>query len=192
MKPHVEAFFDSAAYTYSHVLSDPITGHSAIIDSVLDYDPASGHTSCKGVERLIAYVREQTLTVKWLLGTHVNADHLSAVQHLKRALFIPDYGTARCDFPSGDARKLFQSIEKVFELSDNTRLFMCHDYKAPGRDVHEHQGCSEVDFVSMRQARDTTLGGPTLILPSVQVNMQACQLHSAKCRRHLTRAVAYF
>lgn len=273
MKPHVEAFFDSATYTYSYVVSDPNTGHCAVIDSVLDYDPASGRTSCKSAERLIAYVREQALTVEWLLETHVHADHLSAAQYLKRelggqlaigeqitvvqntfgklfnvgsefaidgrqfdrllkdgerflvggieahaihtpghtpacmtyligdagfvgdTLFMPDYGTARCDFPGGDARKLFQSIQKLFELPDDTRLFMCHDYKAPGRDdyrnettiaeqrannVHVHQGTSEADFVAMRQARDATLGMPTLILPSVQVNMRAGQLPPAE------------
>ncbi|CAI8922965.1 putative metallo-hydrolase BURPS1710b_2304 [Pseudomonas sp. IT-P171] len=273
MKPHVEAFFDSATYTYSYVVSDPNTGHCAVIDSVLDYDPASGRTSCNSAERLIAYVREQALTVEWLLETHVHADHLSAAQYLKRelggqlaigeqitvvqntfgklfnvgsefatdgrqfdrllkdgerflvggieahaihtpghtpacmtyligdagfvgdTLFMPDYGTARCDFPGGDARKLFQSIQKLFELPDDTRLFMCHDYKAPGRDdyrnettiaeqrthnVHVHEGTGEADFVAMRQARDATLGMPTLILPSVQVNMRAGNLPPAE------------
>ncbi|MDU9023490.1 MBL fold metallo-hydrolase [Pseudomonas corrugata] len=269
MNPHVEAFFDSATYTYSYVVSDPTTGRCAIIDSVLDYDPASGRTSCKSAERLITYVREQALTVEWLLETHVHADHLSAAQYLKHelggqlaigdqitviqntfgklfnvgsefatdgrqfdrllkdgerfwvggieahaihtpghtpacmtyligdagfvgdTLFMPDYGTARCDFPGGDARKLFQSIQKLFELPDDTRLFMCHDYKAPGRDdyrnettiaeqrahnIHVHEGTGEADFVAMRQARDATLGMPTLILPSVQVNMRAGHL----------------
>lgn len=79
MKPHVEAFFDTATYTYSYVVSDPTTGHCAIIDSVLDYDPTSGHTSCKSAELLITCVREQTLTVEWLLETHVYADHLSGL-----------------------------------------------------------------------------------------------------------------
>jgi glyoxylase-like metal-dependent hydrolase (beta-lactamase superfamily II) len=110
-------------------------------------------------------------------------------------LFMPDYGTARCDFPGGDARTLFQSIRKLFTLPDTTRLFMCHDYKAPGRDdfryqtsvaeqrelnVHVHEGISEADFVAMRSARDATLGMPTLILPSVQVNMRAGQLPPAE------------
>lgn len=110
-------------------------------------------------------------------------------------LFMPDYGTARCDFPGGDARNLLQSIQKLFELPDDTRLFMCHDYKAPGRDdyrnettiaeqrahnVHVHEGTSDADFVAMRQARDATLGMPTLILPSVQVNMRAGNLPPAE------------
>ncbi len=106
-------------------------------------------------------------------------------------LFMPDYGTARCDFPGGDARQLYRSIRKLFALPDSTRLFLCHDYKAPGRDeyrwettvaeekahnVHVHEGVSEDEFVAMRTARDSTLGMPRLILPSVQVNMRAGQM----------------
>jgi glyoxylase-like metal-dependent hydrolase (beta-lactamase superfamily II) len=110
-------------------------------------------------------------------------------------LFMPDYGTARCDFLGGDARTLFQSTRKLFALPDETRLFMCHDYKAAGRDdfryqtsvaeqralnVHVHEGISEAEFVGMRSARDATLGKPTLILPAVQVNMRAGQLPPAE------------
>ena len=106
-------------------------------------------------------------------------------------LFMPDYGTARCDFPGGDARTLYQSIQRLMSLPDSTRMFLCHDYKAEGRDefcwettvgeqkkhnVHIHQGVSEDDFVAMRTQRDTTLGLPQLMLPSVQVNMRAGQL----------------
>jgi len=273
MRPTVEAFFDPATYTYSYVVSDPDSKHCAIIDSVLDYDPASGRTSHASADRLIAHVRENGLIVDWLLETHVHADHLSAAPYLKRelggqlaigenitvvqdtfgklfnagtefatdgrqfdrlfkdgdtfqigglqgralhtpghtpacmtyligdagfvgdTLFMPDYGTARCDFPGGDARILFASIRKLFSLPDNTRLFMCHDYKAPGRDdfryettvaeeraknVHVHEGVSEDDFVAMRSARDATLGMPTLILPSVQLNMRAGQMPPAE------------
>ena len=273
MRPTVEAFFDPATYTYSYVVGDPDSKHCAIIDSVLDYDPASGRTSHASADRLIAHVRENGLIVDWLLETHVHADHLSAAPYLKRelggqlaigenitvvqdtfgklfnagtefatdgrqfdrlfkdgdtfrigglqgralhtpghtpacmtyligdagfvgdTLFMPDYGTARCDFPGGDARILFASIRKLFSLPDNTRLFMCHDYKAPGRDdfryettvaeeraknVHVHEGVSEDDFVAMRSARDATLGMPTLILPSVQLNMRAGQMPPAE------------
>jgi glyoxylase-like metal-dependent hydrolase (beta-lactamase superfamily II) len=103
-------------------------------------------------------------------------------------LFMPDYGTARCDFPGGDARTLFQSIQKVLALPGETRIFLCHDYKAPERDeyqhettvaeqrahnVHVHEGISEEEFVKMRTERDSTLDMPKLILPSVQVNMRA-------------------
>lgn len=110
-------------------------------------------------------------------------------------LFMPDYGTARCDFPGGDARMLYHSIQKVLALPDETRLFLCHDYKAPGRDnychettveaqcrdnVHVHEGVSEEEFVKMRTERDATLGMPRLILPSVQVNMRAGQMPPAE------------
>ena len=111
-------------------------------------------------------------------------------------LFMPDYGTARCDFPGGDARTLYHSIHaKLFSLADDTRVFMCHDYKAPGREeylyettigaerehnVHIHQGIDEEAFVAMRTARDATLGMPTLILPSVQINMRAGELPPAE------------
>jgi len=103
-------------------------------------------------------------------------------------LFMPDYGTARCDFPDGDAATLYQSIRKLFALPGETRLFMCHDYKAPGRDhfawettvaeerernVHVGKGHSQADFIRMRTERDATLAMPTLILPSVQVNIRA-------------------
>ncbi|WP_417316857.1 MBL fold metallo-hydrolase [Emcibacter sp.] len=106
-------------------------------------------------------------------------------------LFMPDYGTARADFPGGDARTLYRSIQKIFALPGETRLFMCHDYKAPGRDeylwettvaeekaanVHVHEGITEDEFVNMRTARDKTLDMPRLILPSVQVNMRAGEL----------------
>ncbi|MFO7704094.1 MAG: MBL fold metallo-hydrolase [Halopseudomonas sp.] len=266
MQANVKAFFDPATYTYSYVVTDPGTQRCAIIDSVLDYNPASGRTSLESADRLIQYVKDHRLQVDWLLETHVHADHLSAAPYIKRelggqlaigenitivqdtfgklfnagtefatdgrqfdhlfkdgdsfqigniqaramhtpghtpacmtyligdagfvgdTLFMPDYGTARCDFPGGDAHILFQSIRKLFALPDETRLFMCHDYKAPGRDeylyqttvaeqrahnVHVHEGINESDFVAMRSARDATLGMPTLILPSVQVNMRA-------------------
>lgn len=273
MQAKVEAFFDPATYTYSYVVTDPSSKRCAIIDSVLDYDPASGRTSHNSADRLIEYVKANQLQVDWLLETHVHADHLSAAPYLKRelggqlaigenitivqntfgklfnagtefatdgrqfdhlfkdgdsfqvgaiearaihtpghtpacmtyligdagfvgdTLFMPDYGTARCDFPGGDAHTLFQSIRKLFALPDATRLFMCHDYKAPGRDnylfettvaeqrehnVHVHEGIGEADFVAMRSARDATLGMPTLILPSVQVNMRGGQLPPAE------------
>ncbi|MDH1440327.1 MBL fold metallo-hydrolase [Pseudomonas sp. GD03721] len=273
MQADVREFFDPATYTYSYVVADPATRHCAIVDSVLDYDPASGRTSCDSADRIIAYVRSRGLQVEWLLETHVHADHLSAAPYLKRelggqlgigenitvvqntfgklfnagsdfatdgsqfdrlfadgdefhigeiraqamhtpghtpacmtyligdagfvgdTLFMPDYGTARCDFPGGDASTLFRSIQKLFALPGETRLFMCHDYKAPGRDdfhyqtnvaeqrahnVHVHQGIAEADFVAMRRERDAGLDMPALILPSVQVNMRAGQLPPAE------------
>lgn len=106
-------------------------------------------------------------------------------------IFMPDFGTARADFPGGDAHVLYQSIRRILALPPETRVFLCHDYKAPGRDayawettiaaerahnIHVHDGVTEEDFVAMREARDKTLAMPTLILPSIQVNIQAGQL----------------
>jgi len=102
-------------------------------------------------------------------------------------LFMPDGGTARADFPGGDARTLYQSIQRILSLPGDMRIFVCHDYLPNGREleyettvaaqrdanIHVHQGVAEADFVAMRTARDATLGMPTLILPSLQVNMRA-------------------
>lgn len=106
-------------------------------------------------------------------------------------LFMPDYGTARADFPGGDARALYRSIRRILALPEETRLFLCHDYKGPGREehawettvraqrrdsIHVHDGVSEDDFVAMREARDATLAVPRLLLPSIQVNVRAGHL----------------
>jgi glyoxylase-like metal-dependent hydrolase (beta-lactamase superfamily II) len=106
-------------------------------------------------------------------------------------MFMPDYGTARADFPGGDARALYRSIHRILSLPPETRLFMCHDYKAPGRDsyawettvaeqraknVHVHDGVAEEEFVAKRTARDATLAAPQLLLPSIQVNIRAGHL----------------
>ena len=110
-------------------------------------------------------------------------------------IFMPDFGTARCDFPGGDAGTLYDSIQKLFALPDETRVFLCHDYKAPGRDdyawettigeekrsnKHVKQGTSREDFVKMRTERDATLSMPKLILPSVQINMRAGEMPPAE------------
>jgi glyoxylase-like metal-dependent hydrolase (beta-lactamase superfamily II) len=110
-------------------------------------------------------------------------------------LFMPDFGTARADFPGGDAHALYRSIHRLLSLPPETRLFMCHDYKAPGRDqyawettvgeerarnVHVHEGVSEDEFVKMRTTRDATLAAPLLLLPSIQVNMRAGKLPPAE------------
>jgi len=273
MKPDVTGFFDEDTFTISYVVADPATKACAIVDSVLDFDPASGRTSRKSADRIIAFIRKGGLKLDWVLETHVHADHLSAAPYLRKELggrigigfnvvtvqnvfgkvfnvetefkrdgsqfdhlfqdgesfklgsieakamytpghtpacmtyvigdagfvgdtmFMPDFGTARCDFPGGDARQLYRSIRKIFALPPQTRLFMCHDYKAPGRDeyrwettvaeekaknVHVRDGISEDDFVAMRQKRDATLSMPRLILPSVQVNMRAGNLPPAE------------
>jgi glyoxylase-like metal-dependent hydrolase (beta-lactamase superfamily II) len=122
--------------------------------------------------------------------TYVVSDTHETAAFVGDTLFMPDYGTARCDFPGGDARTLFRSINKVLSLPPQTQLYMCHDYQPGGRDVqfvstvaeeretnvHVRNGISEEEFVALRHARDATLGMPTLILPSVQINMRAGQL----------------
>lgn len=266
MTPDIQAFFDDATNTISYVVSDPATRHAAIVDSVLDFDHASGCTDTRSADAVIAHVRDAGLTVDWILESHVHADHLSAAPYLQDklggkigigaeittvqdtfgkifnegtafqrdgsqfdalfseqdrfqvgdisgfvlhtpghtpacmtfvigdaafvgdTLFMPDFGTARCDFPGGSAEDLWNSIQKILSLPDETRLFMCHDYKAPGRDdyawettvaaqkannVHIGAGATKEDFVAMRETRDAQLGAPKLILPSLQVNMRA-------------------
>ena len=272
IKPDVRAFFDAATWTLTYVVKDPDSAHCAIIDSVLDYDAASGRTRTESADRVIAMIQADDLIVDWILETHVHADHLSAAPYLHRALggqigignhivdvqtifaalfnvepefkrdgsqfdalfddnetfqiggmtatamhtpghtpacmsyligdalfvgetlFKPDYGTARCDFPGGDARTLYQSIQRLLALPPETRMFLCHDYLPNGRElayqttieaqrrsnIHVHSGISEEEFVTMRTAKDQTLSMPTLILPSVQINMRAGQLPPAE------------
>jgi glyoxylase-like metal-dependent hydrolase (beta-lactamase superfamily II) len=270
LRPLVRSFFDEETFTVSHVVRDPGSKACAIIDSVLDYDPAAARTSNASADALIDYVRSEGLEVQWLLETHAHADHLSAAPYLQEQLggqlaigrdiltvqevfgkifnegtefrrdgsqfdqlfndgdrfriggleavvlhvpghtpaclayvigdavfpgdtmFMPDYGTARCDFPGGDARTLYRSIHRLTTLPDAARVFLCHDYKAPpGRtefawettigaqrtgNIHVRDGVSEDEFVAMRTQRDATLAMPRLILPSVQVNMNGGQL----------------
>ena len=268
-KPEVKAFFDEATNTISYIVKDPGSATCAIIDSVLDFDPASGRTTTLSADAIIADVENRKLQVEWIVETHVHADHLSAAPYLQEklggkigicdkitivqdvfgkifnagtefqrdgsqfdrlfsdgdtfsigglgayvistpghtpacmtwvigdaafvgdTLFMPDFGTARCDFPGGDASILYHSIQKILALPPQTRLFVCHDYKAPGRDefawettvaeerksnVHVHTGIDEATFVKTRETRDATLGMPRLILPSIQVNMRAGEL----------------
>jgi len=126
--------------------------------------------------------------------TYVIGDGTDTAAFVGDTLFMPDYGTARCDFPGGDARTLYRSINKVLSLPADTRLYMCHDYQPGGRElqymstvaderasnIHVRDGISEEEFVAMRQARDATLSMPTLILPSVQVNMRAGEMPPAE------------
>ena len=122
--------------------------------------------------------------------SYVVSDATQSAAFVGDTLFMPDYGTARCDFPGGDARTLYRSIHQLLSLPPETRLYMCHDYRPGGREVnfistvavqreanvHVHAGISEDAFVAMRQARDATLAMPELMLPSVQVNMRAGEL----------------
>lgn len=269
MKPEVKAFFDEATNTISYVVREPQGSACAIVDSVLDYDPAAGRTDTTSADAIIAWVKDQGLTIAWILESHVHADHLSAAPYLQQhlggkigigsnitvvqntfgkifnegtafqrdgsqfdalfnegdtfhigqlradvlhtpghtpacltyvigdaafvgdTLFMPDFGTARCDFPGGSAEDLYVSIQKILTLPDETRIFVGHDYKAPGRDefawettvgeqkamnIHVGAGKPLEDFVSMRTTRDAQLGMPRLILPSLQTNMRAGNL----------------
>ena len=266
MGPNITAFFDYATNTISYVVRDPNGSACAIIDSVLDFDFASGRTDTQSADKLINFVTENKLDVKWLLESHVHADHLSAAPYIQMkvggkigigsritdvqetfgkifnegtefqrdgsqfdklfvegdtfhigqlrgdvlhtpghtpacltyvienaafvgdTLFMPDFGTARCDFPGGSSERLFSSIQKILELPDDTRIFVGHDYKAPGRDkyawettvgeqkkknIHIKSGKSKDDFVKLRDERDAKLAMPKLIVPSLQVNMRA-------------------
>ena len=263
--PAITAFFDEATNTISYIVADPATKMAAIVDSVLDYDAASGRTSTDSADAIIAEVERQDLTIEWLLETHAHADHLSAAPYLQEklggklaigreithvqnvfgklfnhgtefardgsqfdhlfddgdtfhigalqaevmhvpghtpadmayiigdaafigdTLFMPDYGTARCDFPGGDAQTLYRSIRRLLSLPEETRLFLCHDYLPEGREtyawettvgaqratnIHVHDGIDEAGFVAMRTTRDATLSVPKLIVPSVQVNIR--------------------
>lgn len=266
--PIVKDFFHEDTNTFSYVVRDPATKACAIIDSVLDYDPASASTSTIHADKIIAYIKEQGLTVEWILETHVHADHLTAAQYLKEelggkiamsqkigivqetfgaiyhldikqwnaqqlfdylfedhesfqigtlkayniptpghtpaclsyvigdavfvgdTLFMPDYGTARCDFPRGSAEQLYDSVQSLFQLPENTRVFLCHDYLPETREsyvcesdiqtqktqnIHIHQGISKTEFAQMRNQRDSGLSMPKLILPAIQINMKAGQ-----------------
>ena len=272
MKPDVRAFFDPATWTLTYLIKDPASSACAIVDSVLDYDAASGRTKTARADQVVAAVEAEALTVEWILETHVHADHLSAAPYLHNKLggqigigahitdvqeifanlfhvepefrrdgsqfdclfadndtftignltatalhtpghtpacmtyhigdalfvgdtmFMPDFGTARCDFPGGDARTLYQSIRRLLSMPPETRMFMCHDYMPNGREMkyettvgeqkasnlHVHDGISEDEFTVMRSAKDKTLNMPALILPSVQVNMRAGELPPAE------------
>jgi glyoxylase-like metal-dependent hydrolase (beta-lactamase superfamily II) len=268
MNPQVMSFYDPATFTFTYVVYDREGGHAAVIDPVLDYDPASARTSTGSADRVLQFVRDQRLTVEWILETHAHADHLTAAAYLKRAtgaqvaigrgitqvqqrfktlfglepefatdgsqfdrlfadgdtfaigelqarvlatpghtddsltyvigdatfvgdtVFAPETGTARADFPGGDARKLYHSIRKLFDLPEATRLFLCHDYPPPEREpnpqsslteqrqrnIHVGRGADEEAFVRMRTDRDANLAAPKLILPALQVNIRAGEL----------------
>ncbi|WP_309661131.1 MBL fold metallo-hydrolase [Sphingomonas sp.] len=263
--PQITAFFDEPTNTVSYLVWDPETRAAAVIDPVLDYDPASGAVSTKSAERILAAADAQGLLITFVLETHPHADHLTAAPVFKArtgakvgigagvrevqtafgpmfaaddvkddggdfdllledgqrlplgsltieviatpghtpacvsykigdavfvgdTLFMPDYGTARCDFPGGNAQQLYGSIQRILSLPPETRLFMCHDYKAPGRDefawetnvaeqrvhnVHIGGGVTEDAYTAMRQARDAKLAMPKLLLSAIQVNIRA-------------------
>ena len=266
VKPKVVPFFEEDSNTFSYVVQDPNSSACAIIDSVLDFDMASGAINHHSAQAIIRYVEEKKLDVEWIIESHVHADHLSAAAYLKDFLggkvaisehvtkvqetfgkvfnagdefkcdgsqfdhlftdgetynigslqclaihtpghtpacmthvigdaafvggtiFMPDSGTARSDFPGGDAATLFQSVNKILGLPPKTRIFMCHDYGADESreveylttvkaelegNIHVNKAVDQADFVAMRQKRDRGLAAPHLILPALQVNMRA-------------------
>ncbi|WP_386627025.1 MBL fold metallo-hydrolase [Sulfitobacter geojensis] len=271
--PNVTAFFDDATNTVSYVVQDPQGSACAVVDSVLDFDHAAGRTDTRSADKIVAFIREKSLNLQWILESHVHADHLSAAPYLQEklggkigignqirvvqdtfgkvfnegtefqrdgsqfdalfddgdsfhigqmrtdvmhtpghtpacltyvigdaafvgdTLFMPDFGTARCDFPGGSAHDLYQSIQRILSLPDETRIFVGHDYKAPGRDefewettvaaqkaanVHVGGGTDENSFVDLRETRDAQLAMPKLIVPSLQVNMRAGHMPPAE------------
>ncbi|WP_431858826.1 MBL fold metallo-hydrolase [Azospirillum sp.] len=264
----VQPFFHAPTSTVSYAVYDRPGGTAAVIDSVLDFDAAAGRTGSQSADAIAAFLAEHSLTLGWILETHIHADHLSAAPTLQRrlggrigigagvtevqehfgkvfndplafrprgqpfdrlfadgetftvgalqgrvlhtpghtrdsvsyliddtvfvgdTLFMPDGGTARCDFPGGSAAELFGSIRRLLALAEETRLFVCHDYAPGGRphawettvaeqrraNIHVRDGVAEAAYVALRTARDKTLPMPALIIPAVQVNAAAGHL----------------
>jgi glyoxylase-like metal-dependent hydrolase (beta-lactamase superfamily II) len=264
----VEPFFDKDTSTFTYVVYEGDGGAAAIIDPVLDYNPAAARTSTRSADVVLSFVRVHDLRVEWILETHAHADHLSAAGYLKDTLgapiaigrgiidvqrrfkalfglgdefvpdgrqfdrlfddgdefrvgslqgrvigtpghtddsltyvigdaafvgdtvFAPETGTARTDFPGGDAGRLYASIQKILSLPADTRIFLCHDYPAGNREaspvssieaqagtnVHVAGGIAEEEFVAMRRERDASLPPPRLILPALQVNIRGGRL----------------
>jgi len=266
----IEPFFDERTFTLTYVVYDEERKDAVIIDSVLDYDPASGRLFRDSVDELLEFLRQNELTPRYALETHAHADHLSGAQALKAeypqlkvaighritevqqtfvahfnlgdtvacdgsqfdalfedgqrvdagaiafevmltpghtpacvtyrfddaiftgdALFMPDMGTGRCDFPAGSAKDLYRSIHsRLYGLPDQTRVFVGHDYQPDGRELEFEStigeqkeknirlkaSTTEADFVAFREQRDAGLAAPRLLLPSVQVNIAAGHL----------------
>lgn len=278
MNPQVTPFFHAPTSAWSYIVHDADSDAAAIIDPVLDFDAVSGRVWTESAGKLLEYLRERALQPKWILETHVHADHLTAAAWLKRhtgaqiaigarvvevqrtfkallelgddfvadgsqfdalleegdtlplggmqieaiatpghtpdgvsyrindavfigdTLFAPALGSARCDFPGGDAATLYASVQKLYALPPETRVFLCHDYptegEAPRAQVtiaeqlqgnrHLARNTTEEQFVAMRNARDATLSAPKLLWPALQVNIRAGQLPAtASGRRYL-------
>lgn len=271
-KAHVKTFFHEDTNSLSYVLSDGPGTEAAIIDAVLDYDLVTGAVSTTAADDVLGYVKENDLQVRYVLDTHIHADHLTAAKYLKTKLgvpyglgknaplvqkewagryntplnviisaadvdielgegdaielngrpigvletpghtpacstytyddmafvgdtfFMPDYGTARCDFPGGDAAQLYRSLQKILGLGDETKLYMCHDYMPGGRElkwvttvgeqkrenIHLAKAANADDFKTFRDGRDKGLATPQLLLPSLQVNIRGGELPEAE------------
>lgn len=272
----VKHFFDPSTFTLTYVVYDQSSRDAVVIDSVLDYEPSSGNYHYKSAEQLLSFVKENSLTVHYLLETHAHADHLSGAQYLKKkwlgcklamgerikevqcvfadalnikvakdgsqfdelftdeqevvagtlrfktiftpghtpacvsyyfeqenasllftgdALFMPDYGTGRCDFPAGSAKDLYHSIhDKLYALRDDTLVYVGHDYMPGGRELSFCTTIGESklenirlrdqttlnEFVTFREERDAKLSTPKLLYPSIQVNIDGGNLPHAE------------
>lgn len=260
----IQEFFDQPTFTLCYVVWDSKTKDAVIIDSVLDFDQASGSYSFEFADNVLSFVEKEGLKIHYILETHAHADHLSASVYLKErlpdaqtgigknitivqetfkalfnieletrgyqfdklfeeneivkagslefkvlftpghtpactsllfdgavftgdALFMPDYGTGRCDFPKGSATDLYDSIQKLYALPEDTLFFTGHDYQPGGRELRFQSTIKESkaenirlkgdttreEFVKFRSERDATLSAPKLLLPSIQVNIDA-------------------
>ncbi|MDQ5952678.1 MAG: hypothetical protein QG626_807 [Patescibacteria group bacterium] len=266
--PVVHSFFDKATFTVTHIVADPQSKEAVIIDSVMDYNPASGKLSHESADNVLTTVSKEGYKIKYILETHAHADHITAAQYLKKQLnapvcigenittvqkvfkevfneknlstngdqfdilwkdgdlftlgqlqgeviftpghtpadvtyrigdtlfvgdtiFMPDFGTARCDFPGGNAETLHTSIKKLLELPEDTKVFMCHDYLPEKRteyawettikqekeeNIHLVNTHTQNEFIQMRNKRDAQLDMPRLIIPSIQINIRAGNL----------------
>ena len=267
-QPNVQPFLHEPTSTFSYVVWDPSTREAAVIDAVLDYDADAARTYSGSADRIVEFIRDERLTVTWLLETHAHADHLAGCAYLRAELgartgigegiravqnrfkqvfnlesdfepdgsqfghlfasdevfrigtlearaiatpghtsdsltyligdaafvgdtiFMPDGGTARCDFPGGRASTLYRSIQRLYQLPERTRVFVLHDYRPNGRDyrcettigeqrrgnIHVSITVGEAEFVAQRTERDRTLTLPALIIPAVQINIRGGEL----------------
>lgn len=266
--PDVTAFFDAATSSVSYVVADPVSGMCAVVDPVLDYDNRSSHLSTASMDKIATFIADNKLEPRWILDTHIHADHLSGLDSLCQrlggmtgigdqvaevqetfasyynlgmnircdgsqfdhlfadgekfrvgglaaqalhvpghtpactaylignclfvgdSLLMPDFGTARCDFPGGDAATLYHSIRRLLALPDQTRVFVGHDYAPGGRatawettiaaqrsdNIHVNEAVTEDMFVELRTGRDATLELPSLMLAAVQINIRGGRL----------------
>ena len=268
----IEPFFDAATGSLSYLVVDDATQCCAVIDPVLDFDPASGEVKTDSADAILETIQSRSLKLEWILETHVHADHLTAAQYLRDAtgapvaigegiskvrtlfdgvfniksehaaeaffdhlladgdtiavgdltlsvlatpghtpacvsyygegavfvgdtLFRPDYGTARTDFPGGDAGVLFDSIGRLLELPPSTRCYFCHDYPSDQSGAYTYvselaeqlshnvqlKGRSREAFIAFRSERDRMLATPRLLYPSIQVNLRAGQFPDPEC-----------
>lgn len=269
----IKTFFDHDSHTASHVVFDQVGGHSAIIDSVMDWNNNNYTTDTKSADEIVQFIEDNNLKNEWILETHMHADHLSASQYLKNrvggriaignqistvqkvlkdlfnlnekfitdgsnfdhtfsdgeeftvgglkgravhvpghtpadmmyviggnifagdTIFMPDVGTARCDFPGGSAEKLWDSIQKILKYPDETKIYLCHDYpEGKGRgpeyvttvgaekknNIHVKVGTTKEEFLRFRNERDKILDLPTYIFPSMHINARAGELPDAE------------